>query len=95
MPYDYTYIKLTNFIKNRITLAPLSEKALTEAFTRLALVYSRAYPNFALNDLEKKRLFINALKKKDEGIRLFIKYCVEALDLIRLRETGVIKKISG
>jgi hypothetical protein len=93
MPYDYTYIKLTNFIKNKITLAPLSEKALTEAFTRLALVYARAYPNFTLNDLDKKRLFVNALKRKDEGIRLFIKYCVEAFDLLRLQQAGIIKKI--
>lgn len=91
MPYDYTYIKLTNFIKNKITLAPLSEKALTEAFTRLALVYVRAYPNFTLNDLDKKRLFVNALKKKDEGIRFFIKYCVEAFDLLRLHQAGIIK----
>jgi hypothetical protein len=95
MPYDYTYIKLTNFIKNKITLAPLSEKALTEAFARLTMVYSRAYQKFTLNDLDKKRLFVNALKKKNEGIRYFIKYCVEALDLIRLQQLGIIKKSSN
>ncbi|MDH5185968.1 MAG: ATP-binding protein [candidate division WOR-3 bacterium] len=95
MPYDYTYIKLTNFIKHRLSLVQLKEKALIEAFNRLTLVYSRAYPGFILNDSEKKQFFVNALKKKDEGIRFFIKYCVEVLDLIRLRQLGVIKKISN
>jgi len=86
MPYDYTYIKLTNFIKNKITLQPLSEKALTEAFARLTMVYTIAYPKFKIPDLAKKQLFTNALKRKDEGIRFFIKYCVEGLDLLRLKE---------
>lgn len=83
MPYDYTYLKLTNFIKNKITLSPLKEKALTEAFTRLTLIYSRAYPKFKLSDLDRKRLFHNALKRQDQGIRFFIKYCTEGLDLLR------------
>jgi hypothetical protein len=88
-PYDYTYLKMTNYIKNRLVLAPLRDQALLDAFHKLVAIYQRAYPEFALPELEKKRLLDHAFRKKDEGIRFFVKFCVEALDLTRTSRRGV------
>ena len=88
-PYDYTYLKMTNYARNRLVLAPLRDQALYDAFERLVTVYERAYPGFALPEAEKKRLMEQAFRRKSEGIRYFVKLCVEALDLTRIYRRGV------
>ncbi len=84
-PYDYAYIKLANRIRHRITLEPLDDRALVEAFSALVMIYSRAYPGFELTELEQKKLLRQAGRYNVEGVRAFIKFSVEALDIARLR----------
>lgn len=89
-PYDYAYIKLANRIKHRIELEPLSDKALVDAFSSMVMIYHRAYPGFELSELEQKRVLRDASRRNVEGIRLFIKFSVEALDVARLRARGIL-----
>jgi hypothetical protein len=83
-PYDYAYIKLANRIRHKIELAPLADQALADAFATMVLIYGRAYPDFALSDLEHKKLLREAERRNIEGVRTFIKFAVEALDIRRL-----------
>jgi hypothetical protein len=89
-PYDYAYIKLANRIRHRIELEPLSDKALVEAFSTMVMVYTRAYPGFALTELEQKKVLREASRRNIEGVRAFIKFSVEALDVARLRAAGML-----
>lgn len=84
-PYDYAYIKLANRIKHRIELDPLDDRALVDAFSALVMIYQRAYPGFELSELEQKKLLRQAGRHNVEGVRAFIKFSVEALDVARLR----------
>jgi hypothetical protein len=88
-PYDYTYLKMTNHARRRLVLAPLGERALLDAFDKLVTIYQRAYPGFVLPQPEKKRLMEQAFRMKGEGIRYFVKLCIEALDLTRINRRGV------
>ena len=88
-PYDYAYIKLANRIKHRIELEALSDRALVDAFTTMVMIYRRAYPGFALSDLDQKRLLREAGKRNIEGVRTFIKFSVEALDVQRWSDRDV------
>lgn len=87
-PYDYAYIKLANRIRHRIELEQLSDKALVDAFSTMVMLYRQAYPQFEITDLEQKQLLREASKRNIEGIRAFIKYSVEALDVRRWAQIG-------
>ncbi len=89
-PYDYAYIKLANRIKHRVELEPLEDKALYDAFSTMVMIYRRAYPDFTVSDLDQKRLLREASRRNIEGVRAFIKFSVEALDVTRLRAQGVL-----
>jgi hypothetical protein len=82
-PHDYTYLKMTNYARNRLGLARLGDRALGDAFARLIAVYRQAYPGFELPENEQQRLREFAFRRKGEGTRHFVKLCVEALDLRR------------
>ncbi len=88
-PFDYTYLKMTNYIRNRLVLQPLRDSALLDAFQRLVTIYQHAHPGFVLPEPEKKRLLENAFKRRQEGLRYFLKFCVEAMDLTRINRTEV------
>jgi hypothetical protein len=89
-PYDYAYIKLANRIKHRVELEPLEDKALYDAFSTMVMIYRRAYPGFTVSDLDQKRLLREASRRNIEGVRAFIKFSIEALDVTRLRAQGVL-----
>ena len=89
-PYDYAYIKLANRIKHRVELEPLEDKALLDAFSTMVMIYRRAYPNFTISDLDQKRLLREASRRNIEGVRAFIKFSIEALDVTRLRAQGIL-----
>ena len=88
-PYDYTYLKMTNYIRNRLVLQPLRDQALLDAFHRLVAIYQQAHSGFTLPELEKKRMLEHALKRRNEGLRYFLKFCVEAMDLTRINRRAV------
>lgn len=88
-PFDYTYLKMTNYIRNRLVLQPLRDSALLDAFQRLVAIYQQAHPGFVLPEQEKKRLMENAFKRRQEGLRYFLKFCVEAMDLTRINRREV------
>jgi len=89
-PYDYAYIKLANRIKHRVELEPLEDRALYDAFSTMVMIYRRAYPGFLVSDLDQKRLLREASRRNIEGVRAFIKFSIEALDVARLRSQGVL-----
>lgn len=89
-PYDYAYIKLANRIKHRVELEPLEDKALYDAFSTMVMIYRRAYPGFTVSDLDQKKLLREASRRNIEGVRAFIKFSIEALDVTRLRAQGVL-----
>ncbi len=89
-PYDYAYIKLANRVRHRIELDPLSDRALVDAFSTMVMVYARAYPGFELTELEQKKVLHEAARRNVEGVRAFIKFSVEALDVARLRAAGLL-----
>jgi hypothetical protein len=80
---EYSYVRMTGHAKKRIALNPLREADLHELFVRLSYIYRQAYPQFELSADWQERLVVTALKKKDEGVRFFIKYWVEGLDWLR------------
>lgn len=88
-PGEYAYIRLTNAVRHRLTLAPLEDQALANAFATMVRVYERAYPGFSMPVEEQKNLLREAARRNSAGIRAFIKYCVEALDIARWRGEGV------
>jgi hypothetical protein len=88
-PFDYTYLKMTNYIRNRLVLQPLRDSALLDAFQRLVTIYEHAHPGFVLPEPEKRRLLENAFKRRQEGLRYFLKFCVEAMDLTRINRREV------
>jgi hypothetical protein len=90
-PYDYAYIKLANRVKHMLEMEPLEDKALYDAFSTMVMIYTRAYPGFALTDLDQKLILREAARRNVEGVRSFIKFSVEALDVARLRAKGVLK----
>ncbi len=89
-PYDYAYIKLANRIKHRVELEPLEERALYDAFSTMVMIYCRAHPGFEIPELEQKRVLREASRRNIEGVRAFIKFSIEALDVARLRAQGVL-----
>lgn len=84
-PGDYGYLKLANRVRRRLELRPLDDRALVDAFTSLVQLYARAYEGFQPGEADQKRLFRDAAARGVEGVRSFIKYCVEGLDVARLR----------
>jgi hypothetical protein len=88
-PYDYTYLKMTNYARNRLVLAPLRDKALYDAFDRLVMVYQRAYPNFKVSETDERELREYSFRRRNEGVRYFVKLCIEALDLARVNQHGI------
>ncbi len=84
-PGDYAYLKLANRVHQRIGLEPLGDRALVDAFATLVTIYERAHAGFELTELEQRRLFREAARRGGEGVRSFIKYCVEGFDVARLR----------
>lgn len=82
-PYDYAYIKLANRVHRKIELQPLDDRALVDAFATIVMLYKRAYPGFDVTELQQKKLFGDAARRGEEGVRSFIKYCIEGLDVAR------------
>lgn len=82
-PYEYGYLKLANRIERKVALAPLEDRALVEAFSTLVTLYQRAHEGFAMSEIEQKRVFRVAVERGADGVRAFIKYCVESLDVAR------------
>ncbi len=80
---EYSYAKLVNLVKNRMVLNPLREADLVELFENLCFIYQKAHQKTELTEEWRKRLLTTAMKKKNEGIRFFIKYWVEGLDCLR------------
>ncbi len=80
---EYSYAKMVNLIGERLVLNPLREANLVELFESLCFIYYKAYKDFDLKAEWKQRLLNSALRKKDIGIRFFIKYWVEGLDCLR------------
>jgi len=91
-PYDYAYIKLANRVKHRVEMEPLEDKALYDAFSTMVMIYRRAYPGFEVSDLDQKKLLREASRRNIEGVRTFIKFSVEALDVTRLRAQGILPR---
>ncbi|MEO0080091.1 MAG: BREX system ATP-binding domain-containing protein [candidate division WOR-3 bacterium] len=91
-PYDYAYIRLANRIQHRIELTPLSDRALVDAFATMVHIYQRAYPGFEISDSEQQQVLGAAARHSIEGVRPFIKFCVEALDVARLRQQGILRR---
>jgi hypothetical protein len=92
-PGEYGYLRLCNSVRQRIELRPLPDQALANAFATMVRVYERAYPGFKLEVAEQKRLLTLAVKRSGTGVRTFIKFCVEALDIARLRQAGVLPPV--
>ncbi len=77
-------IRLKNLSRNYINLFSLDEENLNACFETLVKYYTIAFPDFNLLDTTKKRILSNALKYQDNGIRFFLKYTVESLDILRI-----------
>ncbi|MEO0085387.1 MAG: BREX system ATP-binding domain-containing protein [candidate division WOR-3 bacterium] len=84
-PYDYAYLRLANRVDHRITLHPLSDRAMVDAFANLVAVYLRAYPGFEFGESEQRQVLQAAARHGADGVRAFIKFCVSALDVARWR----------
>jgi len=89
-PGEYGYLRLAHAVRHRIELTPLSDQALANAFATMLNVYNKAYPSFRLPVEEQKRLFALTVRQNSFGVRAFIKSCVEALDITRMRQQGVL-----
>lgn len=87
-PGHYGYIRLANAVRHRIELKPLDDQALANAFATMVKVYEQAYPNFQLPLAEQKKILAQAVRENDAGIRMFVKFCVEALDIARMHQVG-------
>lgn len=77
-------IRLKQLSHNDINLNPLSEEHLIACFETLTKYYKIAFPELTLSDITKKKILNNALRYQDNGIRFFLKYTVESLDVIRI-----------
>jgi hypothetical protein len=82
LSYNYEYLRLTNLFKNRLTLDNLKEKDLYECFCTLYNIYQTSYPNFSLNEDEKRRIFLKGVSQ-NLGIRDFLKFVIEVFDIYR------------
>lgn len=89
-PGEYGYLRLENVVRHKIELRPLSDQALANAFATMVRIYEQAYPGFKLEVEEQKRLLSWLVRKRGTGVRTFIKGCVEALDIFRLRQSGIL-----
>lgn len=85
---EYAYIRLMNRVQSRFELAPLTESALVEAFRTMVAIYQQAYPGFQLSASAQKEILNQAVRCNEEGIRAFVKFCVGAFDIARLRQAG-------
>ncbi|MGB9742346.1 MAG: BREX system ATP-binding domain-containing protein [candidate division WOR-3 bacterium] len=93
-PGEYGYLRLVNSVRHRVELRPLSDQALANAWATMVRVYERAYPGFKLDVAEQKRMLTAAVKRSGTGVRTFIKFCVEGLDVARLRQAGVLPQVA-
>lgn len=89
-PGEYGYLRLANSVRRKLELTPLPEQALVDAFATMIRIYERAYPGFRLSVEEQKRLLAWLGRRTSGGVRTFIKGCVEALDIVRFRQLGLI-----
>ncbi len=83
-PYEYSYLRLANRIDRRLELAPLPGRALVDAFASLVMLYQVAYPGFEVGEAGQRRLFGQARAAGNDGVRSFVKFCVEGLDVERV-----------
>ncbi|MBS4016159.1 MAG: DUF2791 family P-loop domain-containing protein [Candidatus Latescibacteria bacterium] len=77
-------LRLKQLSHNDINLNPLSEEHLNACFETLVKHYKIAFPDLSLADSTKQKILTNALRYQDNGIRFFLKYTVESLDVIRI-----------
>ncbi len=89
-PGHYGYIRLANAVRHRIELKPLDDQALTNGFATMVKIYQCAYPDFHLPVEEQKKILAQALGQSGARIRVFVKFCVEVLDIARLRQRGLV-----
>ncbi|MEO0092618.1 MAG: BREX system ATP-binding domain-containing protein [candidate division WOR-3 bacterium] len=88
-------IRLKNLCRNIITLSPLKREDLITCFEHLVKYYKIAYPDFILPNQTSQQILSNALRQADNGIRYFIKFCVESLDVLRMSRKSSSKKSIG
>lgn len=77
-------MRLKSLSHNYINLTTLNEENLEACFETLVKYYKIAFPDLNLLDQTKKRILSNALRYQDNGIRFFLKYSVESLDILRI-----------
>ncbi|MCX7785949.1 MAG: ATP-binding protein [candidate division WOR-3 bacterium] len=85
-------IRLKNLCRNIISLSPLKREDLRNCYEALVKYYKIAYPDFILSDQTKNQILSNALRQADNGIRYFIKFSVESLDVLRIGRKSSSKK---
>lgn len=82
--YEWSaYRKMKDMADLFLSLSPLSAVELSNLVSELVNIYRSAYPDFMANsDIEKKILKV-ILSRRTNGIRNYIKYCVEFLDSVK------------
>jgi hypothetical protein len=79
--YEWSpYKNLKEIADTFITLSPLSTMDITNLVHDLINIYSSAYPEFRINENTQRKLIKDILSHRINGIRNYIKYCVEFLD---------------
>jgi hypothetical protein len=75
--------RITRFIKNRVIIRRFSRAEFELIFDELLRVYKTAYPDFVIEEEKAINILNSAYKKYNGELRRFIKYSVEAFDLVR------------
>ncbi|MEO0135968.1 MAG: BREX system ATP-binding domain-containing protein [candidate division WOR-3 bacterium] len=79
---------LTRFIKNKIFLRKFTRPELELLFDNLLRIYKTAFPDFNLDLKIQSNILEGAIRKFSKELRMFIKYIVEAFDLVRFGKRG-------
>jgi hypothetical protein len=74
------YKRLKEIMDTFISLSPLSTMDITNLVQDLINIYSSAYPDFKINEATQRKLIKDILSHRGDGIRNYIKYCVDFLD---------------
>lgn len=88
-------LRLKQLCKNVVSLYPLQREDFRNCFETLVKYYKIAYPDFVLSEQTKQQILNNALRQADNGIRYFIKFGVESLDVLRINRKSTGKKLIG
>lgn len=74
------YMRLKEMVDIFVSLFPLSTIDITNLVQSLINIYSSAYPDFKINENIQRKLIKDILSHRGDGIRNYIKYCVDFLD---------------